>query len=121
MFIAVDFDGTIVTHEYPRVGDDIGAVPYLLQLQERHQLILWTMRDGETLDAAVAMCEDRGIKFWGINKNPNQSWSNSPKAYAHLYIDDAAYGIPLTTHAPGIVRPYVDWSIVGPDLIKALL
>ena len=24
--IAVDFDGTVVTHDYPRVGKDIGAV-----------------------------------------------------------------------------------------------
>lgn len=32
MIIAVDFDGTCVTHEFPRVGKDIGAVPVLKEL-----------------------------------------------------------------------------------------
>ena len=27
--IAVDFDGTVVTHAYPEIGDDAGAVPVL--------------------------------------------------------------------------------------------
>lgn len=39
MIIAVDFDGTCVTHEYPHIGKDIGAIPVLQQLtQEGHQL-----------------------------------------------------------------------------------
>jgi len=45
MIIAIDFDGTCVTHAYPKIGKDIGAVPVLKQLvQYGHQLILWTMR-----------------------------------------------------------------------------
>ena len=45
MYIAVDFDGTCVTHEYPKVGKDIGAAPVLKKLiKEGHQLILHTMR-----------------------------------------------------------------------------
>ena len=44
--IAIDFDGTCVTHEYPNVGRDIGAAPVLRKLVENgHKLILWTMRD----------------------------------------------------------------------------
>lgn len=30
--IAVDFDGTVVTHAYPHIGNDIGAVPVLREL-----------------------------------------------------------------------------------------
>lgn len=26
--IAVDFDGTVVTHAYPEIGDDAGPYPY---------------------------------------------------------------------------------------------
>lgn len=29
MIIAVDFDGTCVTHEFPKVGEEIGAAPVL--------------------------------------------------------------------------------------------
>lgn len=44
MIIAVDFDGTCVTHEFPKVGRDIGAVPVLRKLVENgHKLILFTM------------------------------------------------------------------------------
>jgi hydroxymethylpyrimidine pyrophosphatase-like HAD family hydrolase len=47
LIIAVDFDGTCVTHEYPSMGKEIGAPEVLKQLVDRgHKLILFTMRDG---------------------------------------------------------------------------
>ena len=43
--IAVDFDGTVVTHAYPEIGDDAGAVPVLKELTDNGcRLILYTMR-----------------------------------------------------------------------------
>ena len=46
MIIAIDFDGTCVTHEFPAVGRDIGAVPVLKAMVDRgDQLILFTMRN----------------------------------------------------------------------------
>ena len=52
--IILDFDGTVVTHEYPRIGKDIGAVEVLTKLVDNgHNLILFTMRSGKTLDEAV--------------------------------------------------------------------
>ena len=33
--IALDFDGTVVTHDYPAVGKDIGAEPVLKNLVAR--------------------------------------------------------------------------------------
>ena len=33
--IAVDFDGTVVTHAYPEIGDDAGAVAVLKELTNR--------------------------------------------------------------------------------------
>ena len=54
MIIAVDFDGTIVTHEYPRIGRDIDAVPVLKELIENgHKIILYTMRSKEHLEEAM--------------------------------------------------------------------
>ncbi len=40
LIIAVDFDGTCVTHDYPKVGMDIGATEVLKELvKEGHKLM----------------------------------------------------------------------------------
>ena len=113
LVIAVDFDGTCVTHEYPYMGSDIGAVPVLKELTDAgYRLILTTMRSGKTEKEAVKWFKDNDIPLWGVNKNPEQkSWTSSPKVYADLYIDDCALGVPLTTSASS-TRPYVDWTRV---------
>ena len=119
MIIAVDFDGTCVTHEYPEIGRDIGAVPVLRELAQCHTLVLWTMRSGEKLQDAREWFEDMGIPLWGVNTNPNQtSWTASPKVYAHLYIDDAALGCPLVVPKDAGERPYVDWVAVRKMLVE---
>ena len=148
MIIAVDFDGTCVTHEFPKVGEDIGAQSVLKELVDRgHQLILWTMRsdcednngssdefphvsNGKFLTDALDWFKKNEIPLFGCQCNPDQkSWTTSPKCYAHLYIDDAALGCPLIL--PGsndyVVspvrkvkssRPYVDWDLVRKYLIQ---
>lgn len=117
--IAFDFDGTVVQHKYPLLGEEIpGAVATLTALQRTFPLILWTMRSGAPLTEAVKWCTERGIVLHGINTNPSQlSWTSSPKAYAQLYIDDAALGCPLTTDL-GETRPRVLWSQVAWELVK---
>lgn len=107
--IAIDFDGTCVTHEYPLVGKDVpNAVNVLKKLNACNiKLILWTMRSGDKLIDAKNWFREREIELWGINENPTQKvWTDSPKAYAKLYIDDAALGCPLSYI---VDRPYVDW------------
>ena len=112
MYIAIDFDGTCVTHDYPRVGKDIGAVPVLKKLTDSgHQLILNTMRSIDELADAVQWFIDNDIPLYGVNENPTQkSWTASPKVYAHLYIDDAAMGCFLCYNPELSNRPYVDWK-----------
>lgn len=114
MVIAIDFDGTCVTHKYPDIGDDIGAVPVLQELVQRgHQLILYTMRHGESLVAAKQWFAAHNITLYGVNENPTQAlWSLSPKVYAELYIDDAALGCPLRKKQ-GEPRPFVNWTAVA--------
>lgn len=111
MVIAIDFDGTCVTHAYPDIGQDIGAVPILKELVEcGHKLILYTMRHGESLEAAVQWFKDKDIELYAVNNNPFQHvWSKSPKVYAELYIDDAALGCPLRTSNKS-ERAYVNWT-----------
>ena len=115
MYICVDFDGTCVSNEYPKVGKDIGSVPVLRKLVEnKHDLILFTMRSGRELNDAIRWFNSNGLPLFGINVNPTQhKWTDSPKAYGHLYIDDAALGAPLIL--PKInefVKPCIDWSAV---------
>ena len=116
MIIAVDFDGTCITHEYPGVGKDIGAERVLKRLAgSGHLLILWTMRSGKYLEEAVQWFHERDIPLYGINNNPTQKkWTKSPKVYAHMYIDDAALGIPLCMPSEDVEndRPYVNWQAV---------
>lgn len=110
--VCVDFDGTCVMHEYPKIGEDVpNAVKVLKRLNENEvKIILWTIRSGEYLQAAVNWFIEREIKIWSVNKNPNQRfWSKSPKAYAPVYIDDAALGCPLVFPAEA-KRPFADWS-----------
>jgi len=112
MFIAIDFDGTCVTHEFPEIGKDIGAVPVLKELVEKkHKLILFTIRSGDTLDAAKQWFDLHNIPLFGVNVNPIQwKFSKSKKVYANLYIDDAALGCPLIYDQAVSEKPYADWT-----------
>ena len=118
MIIAIDFDGTCVTHEFPAVGKDIGAVPVLKDLIDNgHQLILSTMRSDfkgkNYLTDAVNWFKENDIPLYGIQTNPTQhTWTSSPKAYADLYIGDDALGCPLIQNKEYSDRPYVNWDIV---------
>lgn len=123
MDICVDFDGTCVAHSFPEIGKDIGAVPVLKKLVEHgNRLILFTMRSNEDLtdengfinaylDDAIDWFHTNEIKLFGINRNPEQSeWTESPKAYGQLYIDDAALGAPVKTDRKISKKPFIDWE-----------
>ena len=120
MYIAIDFDGTCVTHDYPRIGKEIGATKVLKRLVEAgHKLILNTMRSDKELHDAVNWFKKNGIELYGVNENPTQKrWTNSPKVYAHMYIDDAALGCPLINAPELSNRPFVDWDSIDRQLIQ---
>ena len=117
--IALDFDGTVVTHAYPEVGEDIGAVAVLKELvAQEDKLILWTMRSGTLLEDAVAWFKKHDIPLWGINENPSQKeWTESPKLHADLLIDDCALGCP-TCFLDGERRPAADWRRIREMLVR---
>lgn len=98
MKIAVDFDGTIVEHEYPKIGREMPfAITTLKMLiEQRHQLILWTVRKGALLQEAVDWCKERGVEFYAVNKNfPEENVDNGggySKINAELFIDDCNLG-----------------------------
>lgn len=136
LVFCVDFDGTCVSHEFPEIGADIGSVEVLKRIvRNGHKLVLFTMRgnlnvpktaDGEFLtsannylEKAVDWFEENGIELHGINVNPTQHhWTNSPKAFGNIYIDDAAIGCPLTHNSDVSKRPFVDWEEIEYILVK---
>lgn len=98
MIIAIDFDGTIVTHEYPKIGREIPfAIDSLIRLQQDHQyqIVLWTVREGVELEEAVEYCKARGLEFYAINNNyPEETAKDQQprKLKADLFIDDRNLG-----------------------------
>ncbi len=100
MTIATDFDGTIVTHEYPRIGKEIPFATETLKMliKERHRIILWTVREGKLLDEAVEWCRERGVEFYAVNKDyPEEDIEHLPHGFSRkvkvdLFIDDRNLG-----------------------------
>lgn len=95
--IAVDFDGTIVEHQYPEIGKEkLFAFRTLKELEKKGaRLILWTFRTGKELDEAVEFCRKNGIEFYAVNKNyPEEIQDDtiSRKIDADIYIDDKNIG-----------------------------
>lgn len=100
MTIAVDFDGTIVEHRYPEIGEE---KPFAIEtlkmlIKERHKLILWTVRTGDLLDEAIEWCRQRGVEFYATNKDyPEERPDNNPHYSRKLntidyFIDDRNIG-----------------------------
>lgn len=130
MDIVIDFDGTVVTHIFPNISpEDIGSEIVLKELvRQGNRLILFTMRSdsdkGNFLAEATEWFSQREIPLYGVQKNPTQhEWTNSPKAYGQLIIDDAALGIPLMFNAAISNRPFVNWDqvycrLVATEVIK---
>ena len=99
MTIAVDFDGTIVRHEYPRIGKEIPFAIQTLKMlaKDGHRLILWTVREGDLQEEAVNWCRERGVEFYAVNKDypeeePSKNNHYSRKLKADIWIDDRNVG-----------------------------
>ena len=99
MTIAVDFDGTIVEHRYPEIGEEIPfAIDTLKMLiKDHHRLILWSVREGKLLEDAVNWCKERGVEFYAVNRDyPEETLDNnqhfSRKLKVDLWIDDRNIG-----------------------------
>lgn len=109
--ISLDFDGTVVTNDYPLIGSDVGSEKILKRLTDQgNKLILYTNRTGKELDEAVRWFKERSIPLFGVNENPAQKvWSKSPKLYSDLDIDDKNLGCPLIYGKHE--KPYVNWIL----------
>ena len=107
--IALDFDGTVVSHRYPLIGEE---APYAVEVMKkwidkyRVGFILDTMRDGKELEEAIKWFSDRGVVLYAIGKDPDQAaWTTSSKAHANFSIDDRNIGCPMK-------NGFVDWETI---------
>jgi hypothetical protein len=91
---AIDFDGTLCEKKYPNIGNKKESnVQFVKNLQDDgHQLVLWTCRKDDELQAAVDWCADEGIEFDAINENLpeiiEKYGGDSRKIHADFYVDD---------------------------------
>lgn len=99
MTIAVDFDGTIVEHRYPEIGKELPFATQTLKMliEDRHKLILWSVREGKLLEDAVQWCRERGVEFYAVNKDfpeedADKNLHFSRKLKADIWIDDRNVG-----------------------------
>jgi len=121
--IAVDFDGTIVEHDYPDIGKEmLFAFSTMKALQERGALLLlWTFRTGSELEAAVTFCKKNGVEFYAVNSNyPEEKPTDGMprKINAEIYIDDKNIGgFPGWGEVMNIIDP---WSDQEKEIIKAI-
>lgn len=105
--IAVDFDGTIVHSEYPKIKGLIpNALEVLRELSETYTIVIWTCRENAALADAVKFLDDNKVPYHFINRNTPVAcsmWGTDPrKIGAHYFIDDRAVGVPKK-------RGVVDW------------
>ncbi len=125
----VDFDGTCVTHDFPRVGKNIGAGPVLRALAAAgHRIILWTVRShlpshewssseikarsGEYLNDAIQWFADNNIPLYKVNEVPDGqgAWSDSPKPHADYIIDDLMIGDCITFDSNS--KRMINWIMI---------
>ena len=98
MIIAVDFDGVLCEDKFPDIGaPKYGVISAIRQLiDDGHEVVLWTTRNGSELTKAVEWCTDRGLHFCNVNgPAPSNAKAykdvyatESRKIYADVYIDD---------------------------------
>ena len=133
MIIYLDFDGTVVEHEYPKIGrNNYGCIDIIKKLQDAgHDIILNTYRadcnDGTLEDALSYINEDywmfskdEDITMNPINKHTPlkifpSNW-NLKEAIANgvMFIDDIANGIPLKPSCM-VRHAMVDWDVLDKE------
>ena len=97
MIVALDFDGTVVVDEFPAIGQEIPEMVHLIKWMMQikcYEVILWTCRTGEYLEAAEQWFAEREIFFQFVNEGVadieigDRGDKVSRKIFAHVYLDD---------------------------------
>ena len=127
MLIYLDFDGTVVEHEYPSIGKcNVGCFEIIHKLKEAgHEIIINTMRvefDNLLLMEAIEYVQ-KNMKDISGQANPPMidhthykyipskwNWEIHIKNQC-VFIDDMCEGIPLKDGI-SVSRKMVDWHLI---------
>lgn len=104
--VAIDYDSTLFKGSYPEKGDPILKVIKKIKEFKSNgaEIVLWTCREGWTLQEAMERCKEQGIEFDAVNDNaPSQtkymveklkegSIFAHRKIFADIYVDDRSPG-----------------------------
>lgn len=140
MIIYLDFDGTVVEHDYPRVGIvNKGVFEVISQLQERgHEIVINTYRaqlEGEKgMEKIIQLVNSMAKKHnkksdylvYPIEKiksekiHPIEWFENlkNSKERGYLFLDDQSRNSPLK-RSRMVTNTMVDWDLVQEDLRSA--
>jgi hypothetical protein len=94
MIYGIDFDGTIVEHCYPQIGEPKPRTVEFIRWLEGagHQWVLITMREGKRLQDAVEWLNAHDLHPSAVNDNIQMIKDvfecNPRKIFANMYIDD---------------------------------
>lgn len=127
MLIAIDFDGTVVEHKFPAIGEPLPhAVRVLKRIAaEGGKLVLWTCREDHPADPAqnyltqaVEWLREHDIPLHAVNELPPEDefrdYGPRRKVFAHVYLDDRnLWGF------PGWLKVEKWWDVDRP-LLQAL-
>jgi hypothetical protein len=128
--IYLDFDGTVVEHQYPALGaENPHAIRVIRALQDKgHTIILNTYRadlnDG-SLEEALAFLSDPAHGLDSISRSSAKKIHPGPfdltesLRFDKLYIDDIAEGIPLIPNRMIANGFMVNWPAVEIELMRA--
>jgi len=95
--LAIDFDGTIVSNNFPAIGEPIKDAKEIINTfyEEGYYIIIWTCRGGEELVQVRDFLDNMGIKYHKINENADFDiigFMPFPKIYCDICIDDKNLG-----------------------------
>ncbi len=99
MILAVDFDGTVVEHRFPEIGQEIpGAIRTIQDLHEAgHKILIWTCRTlarpAPGIEEMIAWLKRTDGPYDAMNYNMfGASFYSMPIVYGDVYLDDKNFG-----------------------------
>lgn len=110
--LAIDFDGTLVSNKFPKIGNPDYVVADTVKTYQKKgwKVILWTCRTDSLLQEAIDFCKEQlDIKFDAVNDNlpevQQYFGGNTRKVFANLYWDDRSAAL----YVGGVDKPsYLD-------------
>lgn len=91
--LCIDFDGTIVDHAFPQIGDLKPGVKHALDaLHPNFEIVIWSGRSSKRFGGAHNRFVKEMVEFLDLNQIPYDWWDDGShgKVVARWYIDDRA-------------------------------